>query len=125
MSETETSWDQPSRSDCPLHRSDQHSWDPNHLQSTGALGEEPAAGLESPGVGSSTPRRAAHPAAHIWLLCPLGHRLQAALAGDRQTDRQADSQDCVSYARRCGRCAAQARQGEKLGREAASLAPTP
>lgn len=96
MSETETSWDQPSRSDCPLRRSDQHSWDPNHLQSTGREreggreGEERAAGLESPGVGCRTPALC-RPASCSHLAArsgPLGRCLWAALAGDGRTDRQ-------------------------------------
>lgn len=52
-----------------------------------ALGEELAAGLESPRVGSSTSRSAARPAAHTWLLCPLGRCPRAALTGDGQTPR--------------------------------------
>lgn len=66
-----------------------------------SLRKELAAGLESPGVGSSTPpprpRHATYPAAHTWLLCTLS------LARGQhwpRTDRRTDSQDCVSYAGR-------------------------
>jgi len=65
----------------PLRRSDQHSWDPNHLQSTGRRERSGAggrAGEPRGGLRQPRPRR---------LLCSLGRG---------RTDRQTDSQDCVS-----------------------------
>lgn len=117
MSETETSWDQPSRSDCPLRCSDQHSWDPNHLQSTGRRERSRQPGWRAPGWA---------PAPRAVLLVQLLAALLAAAHGQcwPRTDRGTHSQDCISYAGRSGGSLWHGK-GEKLGREAGLLALSP
>lgn len=92
-----------------------------------ALRKELAAGLESPGVGSSTPPPPPPPrhlpsCSHLAALHPQPSP-RAALAEDGQKDRLPGL--CFLRRESCRRSAAQAQQGEKLGREATSLALKP